>query len=90
MSVQNLAAAGGQFEHLQLGAVCCHDDMAVILAQELHVQHLVVVPHKLPQAAQDGRDGAAFQSGNNTRTARAIQTHFVLVWPSASDVKGTF
>lgn len=47
MSVEDLAAVGEQLKHLQLAAVGGHHDVTVPFAQELHVQHLVVISHKL-------------------------------------------
>lgn len=47
VSVQDLAAVGEQLEHFELAAVGGHHDVAVVFAQELHVQHLVAVAHKL-------------------------------------------
>lgn len=47
VSIENLAAVGEQLEDLQLTAVSGHHDVSVIFTQELHVQHLVVVTHKL-------------------------------------------
>lgn len=47
VSVQDLAAVGQELEHLELAAVGGHHDVAVLLPQELHVQDLVVVAHKL-------------------------------------------
>lgn len=45
--VKDLAAVGEQLKHLQLAAVGGDHDVAVVFAQELHVQHLVVVADKL-------------------------------------------
>lgn len=50
VSVQDLAAVGEQLEHFELAAVSGHHDVAVVFAQELHVQHLVAVAHKLAAA----------------------------------------
>lgn len=47
VSVEDLAAVGEQLEHLQLAAVGGHHDVAVVFTQKLHVQHLVIVTHKL-------------------------------------------
>lgn len=47
VSVKDLAAVGEQLKHLQLAAVGGDHDVAVVFAQELHVQHLVVVADKL-------------------------------------------
>jgi len=47
VSVQDLAAVGQELKHLELAAVGGHHDVAVVLPQELHVQNLVVVAHKL-------------------------------------------
>lgn len=47
VSVQDLAAVGEQLEHLELAAVGRHHDVAVAFTQKLHVQHFVIVSHKL-------------------------------------------
>lgn len=54
MSVQNLAAVGEQLEDFELAAVGGHHDVAVVFAQELHVQHLIAVAHKLREERVDG------------------------------------
>lgn len=55
MSVQDLAAVGEQLEHFELAAVGGHHDVAVVFAQELDVQHLVAVAHKLVEVG--GEEG---------------------------------
>lgn len=47
VSIKDLAAVCEQLKHLQLAAVGGDHDVAVVFAQELHVQHLVVVADKL-------------------------------------------
>lgn len=47
VSIKDLAAVVEQLKHLQLTAVGGDDDVAVIFAQELHVQNLVAVANKL-------------------------------------------
>lgn len=63
MSVEDLAAVGEQLKHFQLAAVGGHHDVIVTFTQELHVQHLVVVTHKL-QEVKDTR--TLFASVNST------------------------
>lgn len=47
VSIQDLAAVGEQLKHFELAAIGGHHDVAVVFAQELHVQHLVAVTYKL-------------------------------------------
>lgn len=49
MTEEDLTAVGEQLKHLQLAAVCGHHNVTVVLTQELHVQHLVTVTHKLQE-----------------------------------------
>lgn len=52
MSVEDLTAVGEQLKHLQLGAVGGYHDVAVPFTQKLHVQHFIVVSHKLGESGQ--------------------------------------
>lgn len=47
VSIEDLAAAGGQIKDLQLWTVGGHHNVAVLFAQELHIQNVVIVPYKL-------------------------------------------
>lgn len=47
MPIKDLAAVVEQLKHLQLTAVGGDHDVAVVFAQELHVQNLVAVADKL-------------------------------------------
>lgn len=52
VSVEDLAAVGEQLKNLQLAAVGGHHDVTVTFSQELHVQHLVTVAHKLKREGE--------------------------------------
>lgn len=49
VSVKDLAAVGEQLKHLQLAAVGGHHNVAVSFPQKLHVQHLIIITHKLQE-----------------------------------------
>lgn len=62
--VQDLAVGRCQLKHLQLGAVGGHNDVRVTRAQELHIQHLLVVSCEL-QGEQPKREEAAEGEGGS-------------------------
>ena len=51
MPVEDLAAVGEQLKHLDLAAVGGHHDVSVF-TQELHIQHLIIVAHKLREGGR--------------------------------------
>lgn len=52
MSVEDLAAVGEQLKHFQLAAVGGHHNVTVTLTQELHIQHFIIVTHKLQEVKE--------------------------------------
>lgn len=50
VSVENLAAVGGQLKHLELRAVCRHYYVTVLFSQEPHIQDVIIIAHKLQKA----------------------------------------
>ena len=76
VSVEDLAAVGEQLKHLDLAAVGGHHDVTVF-TQELHIQHLVVVTHKLREGGQRGHRGRAFVS------SESVTVNTQLRWPGS-------